>query len=123
MSDRSISNAEWEVMNRVWAGSPVSAAEIVEDLEARTGWKSRTIRTLIDRLVAKGVLREAHDGRRKVYRAAVQRRTCVRRESRSFTERVFAGEPGSMLVHLVREADLSAADIEALRRILREKEE
>ncbi len=110
-------------MNLVWAGAPISAADIIATLKDKKGWKPRTTRTLIDRLVAKGALRVEHDGKRNRYRAALRRKSCVRHESRSFAERVFGGEPGSMLVHLVRESDLSKEDIQKLRRILRDKEE
>ncbi len=117
-----ITDAEWEIMNVLWARSPLSAADIVSELEQKKGWKQRTTRTLLDRLVAKNILKAKHDGKRKRYQPAIKRTDCLRQESQSFLNRVFGGEPASMLSYLVQESNLSKQDIQQLRRILKEKE-
>ena len=58
-----ISQAEWEVMNVVWQKWPSAASEIVHQLSAKNDWHSRTIRTLLDRLVKKGALTTEADGK------------------------------------------------------------
>jgi BlaI family penicillinase repressor len=117
-----ISGAEWEVMTVVWNKPPAAASDIVEQLEARRGWRSRTIRTLLDRLVKKGALRFELEGKRYLYWPRVTMESCVRKESKSFLERVFGGEPASMLMHLVKTTKLSPEQIQELKRILSEKE-
>jgi len=117
-----ISESEWQVMSLVWGRSPIAAGEIVEALSPRTGWHSRTIRTLLDRLVRKGALRASPDGKRYLYEPRLSMEACVRQESRSFLRRVFGGEPAPMLLHLVREAKLSHEEIKELKRLLSEKE-
>ncbi len=117
-----ISAAEWEVMTVVWNRTPSAASDIVEQLETKRGWRSRTIRTLLDRLVKKGALRFEVEGKRYLYWPRVTMEKCVRKESQSFLERVFGGEPASMLVHLVKTARLSPEEIQELKRILEEKE-
>ncbi len=117
-----ISGAEWEVMTVVWSKPPAAASDIVEQLEARRGWRSRTIRTLLDRLVKKGALRFELEGKRYLYWPRVTMESCVRKESKSFLERVFGGEPASMLMHLVKTTKLSPEQIQELKRILSEKE-
>jgi BlaI family transcriptional regulator, penicillinase repressor len=117
-----ISDSEWEVMNVVWEAAPVSALAIVEKLSRKKKWHSRTIRTLLDRLVKKRALTFVAEGKRYLYRAKIGREICVRRASRSLLERVFGGEPASMLIHLVQNTDLSGEDIKKLKRILSEKE-
>ena len=105
-----ISDAEWEVMTVVWEKAPVSASDLVEVLEKRKGWHSRTTRTLLDRLLKKEVLKIKPDTKPALYEARVSMAKALRQESNSFMERVFGGEPLSMLLHLVDEADLSKAD-------------
>ena len=117
-----ISESEWEIMNLVWAKSPLSTSEIVEQLSAKVGWHSRTIRTLLDRLVRKGALAYVTEGKRYLYRPQVSMEECVRKESQSFLERAFGGEPASMLIHLVKTTRLSPAEIQQLKAILAEKE-
>ncbi len=119
----SISESEWEVMTLVWAAAPVAAAELVDQLSRKRGWAARTTRTLLERLVAKGALTYEQDGKRYLYRPAITMAECVRRESRSFLDRVFGGKPAAMLVHLVKETPLTPAEIADLRRLLKQKEE
>lgn len=119
-----IADSEWEVMNVVWEEEPwVSASRVVEVLSERKGWHSRTTRTLLERLVKKGVLETKPEGKRYLYRAAIDMEKCVRQESRSFARKVFGGEPAAMLLHLVKETDLTQDDIAQLKKILEEKEQ
>jgi len=117
-----ISESEWEVMNVVWQKSPIPASEIVQQLSARNEWHSRTIRTLLDRLVKKGALTIEEDGKRYLYAPAISMDECIHHESRSFIDRVFGGEPVSMLLNLVKNTKLSADEIKQLKKILSEKE-
>jgi len=122
MKTLNISDAEWEVMNLLWNQAPRTSGEIVELLAARKGWRSRTIRTLLDRLVQKGAVAMQADRRPSLYQPRISQEACIRRESQSFLDRVFGGEPASMLLHLVKHTELSPADIKKLKRILSEKE-
>ena len=119
----SISEAEWEVMSVVWdrAPEPVSAGDIVEPLVPRHGWSPRTVKTMLNRLVKKGALGFKAEGKRYLYHAKVSREQCVREESRSFIDRVFGGEAGPMLNYFVQSVKLSPAEIEELRKLLKNK--
>lgn len=117
-----ISESEWEVMTLVWAGAPIPAADLVENLAKKRGWAARTTRTLLERLVAKGALRYEQDGKRYLYHPAVTMADCIRQESRTFLDRVFGGKPAAMLLHLVKETPLTSDEIADLRRLLKQKE-
>ena len=115
----SISDAEWQVMEVVWAESqPVTANEIVARLESSTAWKDKTIKTMLNRLVKKGALGYEAEGKRYLYKPKVARDECVRVQSRSFLSRVFGGATGAALLHFVEEHHLTQAEIEQLRRVL-----
>lgn len=118
-----ISDAEWEVMNVIWGRSPITANEVVQGLAGKTDWSPRTVKTMLNRLVRKGVLGFRQAGKAYLYAPKVRREACVKQESRSFLQRVFAGQPTPMLVNLVKNTELSPKDIEELRKILKEKEE
>ena len=117
-----ITEAEWEVMSVVWRRGPVAAAAIVRELHQTRRWTLATVRTLLRRLVNKGALAQQLDGKRFLYTAQVSMEACVHRESESFWDRVLGRAPAVALVHLVERADLSKAEIQELRRILRNKE-
>jgi BlaI family transcriptional regulator, penicillinase repressor len=113
-----ISDAEWEVMKAVWAHQPVPASEVVDQLGRERRWAPRTVKTMLNRLVAKGALAYDVDGKRFLYRAKVNRDACVRHESRSFLSRVFGGAVTPAVVHLLTHSKLSDDELRQLRRIL-----
>ncbi len=122
MPDVSISDAEWQVMNVVWDKQPLTAQEVIAELEHEADWAPPTVKTMLHRLVKKGILTYEAQGNRYVYRSRVRRTDCVRQASRSFLERVFGGESGPLLAHFLRASKLSPDEIAQLRRILKEKE-
>src|SRR3954451_14000138 len=116
-----ISDAEWAVMEPIWAAGACTAADVIKRLRATHDWNHSTIRTLLARLVEKGVLEYEVDGPRYIYRAAVSRLHCVRQKGRSFLEKTFGGDVGALLAHFVTEASLEQEQIEQLRRLLAQK--
>jgi BlaI family penicillinase repressor len=116
-----ISEAEWEVMRVAWARGSVTAQEVVDALPGH-GWSPRTIKTLLNRLKTKGALGYEARGKAYVYRPAVRQEDCVRQESQSFLDRVFAGSAAPLLAHFVKRAKLTPEELDELKRILREKQ-
>ncbi len=80
-----ISEAEWEVMRTLWeCGEPMTSAEIVARVEDLRGRSPRTIKTLLQRLVAKGFVTftiDAADSR--VYHQCGSERGHMRQEGKS----------------------------------------
>ena len=116
--DASISDAEWQVMEAAWSLGEAPAAAIIEELAKSTAWNHRTIRTLLGRLVEKGVLEKRGQGGGSVYRALVPRQARVRSEGRSFLKRMFQGDTTSLLLHFAKEAKLSPTKLAQLRELL-----
>jgi BlaI family penicillinase repressor len=118
-----ISEAEWEIMKILWAGAPLNAAAIIDQLNAKERWHPRTVKTLLNRLVKKKALRFEKSGREYLYEPAVSEKACVRAESESFLQRVFGGALQPMLAHLVEERKLTPKEIKELKQILKIKED
>ena len=121
MSAINISDAEWDVMQVVWSLKSATAADVIERLEPATGWSHRTIRTLLARLVQKGALSAEEEGHRHRYRPRITQERCVREAGQSFLEKIFSGDPAELLVHFVRNSQMSAEEIERLKQLLDEK--
>ncbi len=119
--DANISDAEWQVMEAVWSLGSGTAAEIIKELAKSTSWNHRTIRTMLRRLVEKGVLEQQRQPSGSVYRARVRRRVRVRKEGRSFLERMFRGDTTSLLLHFAKEAKLGPEKIARLQELLDEE--
>ena len=119
-----ISDAEWEVMKVVWERQPVSAAVVVERLGRERRWSPRTIRTMLNRLLAKRAIDYHPEGKRYLYRSRISRDACVRQESRSFLSRVFDGAAAPAVMHLLTHCDveefrkLSPDELQHLRQLL-----
>ena len=113
-----ISEAEWEIMEVVWREHPITSGEVRTKLADEKKWAPNTVRTMLARLVKKGILRFGQEGNSYLYRPAVEREQCVEREVDSLLQRLFGGAAQSLFVHFVENQKLSAAEIEELREIL-----
>ena len=116
-----ISAAEWIVMKVVWDKSPLTTNEVVDALDGQIDWKPKTIHTLLRRLVKKGALAFAKQGREYLFRPLVDAQHCRHAASRSFLHRLFDGELAPFLAAFLEHERLTRAEIEELKRILDEK--
>lgn len=117
-----ISEAEWEIMKIVWSHYEVTASDIISALEHRE-WSSKTIQTFIKRLVKKGALDYRKEGKIHIYFALVQEKECVRVETEHFIKRIYGGALQPLLVHFLKNEQLSKKEIEELKQILEQKGE
>ena len=117
-----ISPAEWQVMKVIWAGSPVLAAEVIARLrDASKKWHSKTVRTLLARLVKKRALGFEKRGRAYLYRPLVTEEESVRVASQTFLDRIFDGALVPMIAHFLEGRSFSASEERELKLLLRAK--
>lgn len=118
---QSISPAEWRIMKLLWGRSPQTAQDIIVMLGPEAGWQPSTIKTLLGRLVKKGILGFSERKRQYEYFPLVGEVACRRQETRSFVDKVFDGGMDRMLVRFVEDADLSQTQLTELRDLLDKK--
>ena len=111
-----ISEAESQVMERLWRNAPQGSEELAVALRADTGWHENTVRTLLNRLVRKGAVRAEREGRRYLYSPVLTREQWQSHESRSLLDRVFGGKVAPLLVYFSRNEKLTAKDLAELRK-------
>jgi BlaI family penicillinase repressor len=87
-----ISVAESLVMEALWRRSPLSADDLVTEIGPDQNWAPKTVRTLISRLLKKGAIEAARDGRRYLYAPTIERAAYVQDESRGLVDRLFDGK-------------------------------
>lgn len=119
MSER-ISEAELAIMEVLWAEAPLTANDVADRIDKDRGWSMATVKTLLGRLLAKGVLGHVEEGRRYLYRPLVERSAYVTHESTRLIDRLFAGRAAPLVAHLAESGQLSAADIAELEALVRE---
>lgn len=118
MAER-ISDAEYTVMEVLWDQSPLTAAEVADRAGPDRGWNVRTVKTLLSRLLAKGALIHEEDGRRYLYRPAIERGDYVASESRKLVDRMFGGRVTPLVAHLAERDELTDEDIAEIEALLK----
>jgi BlaI family penicillinase repressor len=118
-----LSDTEWTVMRAVWARSPVTARDVLEQVSHDTGWAYTTVKTILARLVEKGALAEHKRTNTSLYEPRVTERAARISALRSLVDRAFDGLFGSIVQHLVSEERLSARERTLLRDMLAASED
>jgi BlaI family penicillinase repressor len=117
-----IHETEWDLLEALWAAERATAREVAEALTDKRGWAYSTVKTMLDRLVAKGLVTARQVGNVWEYKAAVQRHEARRSAWASFVEKAFGGAVAPALQFLAQEARLTRKQRETLRALLDGKE-
>lgn len=118
-----ISEAESQVMEVLWRGSPRTAEDVVAALSDQQQWQEATIKTLLNRLLKKGAVRAEKEGRRFLYAPLLTRDQWVVAASSSMVERLFGGRIAPLVAHFGQHGKLSASDLDELKRLVKELED
>jgi BlaI family penicillinase repressor len=116
------SEAEWKVLHALWRKHPANARELLESLRADTGWAYTTLKTVLGRMLEKGLVSAEMRGNTAWYEPAVERQRASKAALRSMIERVFEGAAGPLLAHLVDHESLSRGERKRLASLLEEVE-
>ena len=114
-----LTRAEWTVIKAVWEHEPCTAPDIQQRLFKQTRWAYSTVRTLMDRMVAKGLLRSEKVPKATFYRAAVTREQAQRSEALQTLKQAFNGALTPMVQCLIDSRDLSAAELDELESLIK----
>src|SRR6266498_3806088 len=116
-----LTEAEWTIIKAVWEKEPCAAPTIQEKLFKRTEWTYSTVRTLMDRMVAKGLLTAEKVRNLTLYRSAITRRQAQRGELLYALKHAFNGALTPMVQCLLETGDLNAAELGELELLIQEK--
>jgi predicted transcriptional regulator len=114
-----LTEAEWAIIRAVWEHQPCAVGTIQEALAASRGWAYSTVKTTMDRMVRKELLRVQQIRKLRVYRATVDEREARRGEFSRMLQRAFDGALAPMVQFLVEQEGLSAEEALQLREIAR----
>ena len=116
-----LTEAEWSVIKAVWENEPCTAPAVQEKLFQPTGWTYSTVRTLMDRMVAKGVLRAKKEGKLTIYHSAVTRVQAQRGELFYTLKHAFNGALTPMVQCLLESNQLDAEELKELELLIKAK--
>lgn len=118
-----ISEAESIVMQVLWQRNPLAAEEVIAALSDQQDWQEPTIKTLLNRLLKKGAVTAAKEGRRYLYSPSLTREAWVAQQSEGLVDRLFGGRLAPLVAHFSEQGRLSDADVLELRKLLEEMDD
>jgi BlaI family penicillinase repressor len=116
-----LTEAEWAIIKAVWETEPCTAPDIQEKLHRQTAWTYSTVRTLMDRMVVKGLLAAEKVRNLTVYRSAVTREQAQRGELFYALKHAFNGALTPMVQCLLETGNLSADELAELESLIKAK--
>ncbi len=121
MSEQRLSIAETYLMQFFWAEGPLRTEE-VSCLAAEKAWKPTTLLTFLSRLVAKGMLGVAREGKQNVYTPRATRDEYLATEGKAFLNDLYGGSARDFIAAMVNTRGLSKEELAELRRFIDEQE-
>lgn len=114
-----LTGSEWSVIKAVWEAEPCTAPAIQEKLLKPTGWTYSTVRTLMDRMVVKGVLKAKKEGKLTIYQSAVTRAQAQHGELIYALKHAFNGALTPMVQCLLENNDLDHDELTKLEAMIK----
>ena len=108
-----VSDMEWEVLKPLWRRGPMAARDIYAAIPDKYGWAYKTVKTMLARLVRKGVIAYDQVGNSYLYRPVYTQGEMARDATRSFVRRVFDGALSPFFAHFVEH--VSEEELEVLK--------
>ncbi|SEQ07574.1 Predicted transcriptional regulator [Ignavigranum ruoffiae] len=116
-----ISMAELEIMRIIWAQSPVSSREIIDIASQVKDWKEGTIKSLIHRLLQKEFIEQDTSQRPYLISAKISAEEATWSRIDEEYEQVCACDRQGLLLHLLKQTELSKVHCQELIRFLEAK--
>jgi BlaI family transcriptional regulator, penicillinase repressor len=115
-------DTEWDLLEALWTAERATAREVAEALAEKRGWAVSTCKTLLDRMVVKGLVAARQVGNVWEYSPALRRAAARRSAWTDFVKKAFGGATAPALHFLAKDAKLSKSELAELRALLDRKE-
>ncbi len=120
---KQLSRLQIDIMRTLWRRGEATVSEVHSDLQQDRGLAPTTVATMLSRLEKDGIVRHRNQGRQYVYIPCVSEREVRRSAVSELAERLFHGDFGALVNHLLKESDIRPGDLEEVREILESQEE
>lgn len=117
-----LTEAEWAIIKSVWEQEPCTAPEVQEKLFKATEWTYSTVRTMMDRMVAKGLLKAEKEGKITRYSSAITRAQAQRGELLYALRHAFNGATAPLVQCLLDTKNVSRDDLDQIKQLIADHE-
>ena len=115
----SIPDSELDVLKVLWDRNQATVREVLETLRsAGRQWSYATVATLLDRLETKGVVTSDRSELAFVYRPVVSNQEVQQKRVSSLVDKLYQGEPGLLVLHLLKSHPLDPRQAKEVRALL-----
>ncbi len=111
-------NAELEILGALWELGPATVREVYERLDRHDQIGYTTVLKLLQNMHEKGLVHRQASQRSHVYSPAHKRADIVRQVTKGFVDRVFSGSRSQLVLHALRDENMSTEDIAEIQRVL-----
>jgi len=116
-----IPDSELDVLNVLWDRGQATVREVLEMLRAvGRQWSYATVATLLDRLETKGVVASDRSALAFVYRPVITSQEVRQKRINTLVEQLYQGEPGLLVLHLLKSHPLDPRQAMEVRAVLEE---
>ncbi len=115
-----LTEGEWAIITAVWDNEPCAAPTVQEKLASRKKWTYSTVKTMMDRMAAKGLLRTERIRNLILYRSAVTRKQAQSGEIMRAVKRAFDGALTPMMQFML-DNNLSHEQLDELEMLIKKK--
>ena len=120
-SQPKLTPGEWAIMQVVWELAPVPAPTVQERLQEQIGWTYSTVKTMMDRMVKKGLLKTERIRNLYLYRPTITLSQARKGELTHTITQAFNGALTPMMQFLLDSNDLSPEQLSQLESLIRQK--
>jgi len=110
--------SEWAVIKAVWSLEPCPAPTVQEHLAGQRDWSVSTVRTVMERMAAKGLLTSEKLRNLTLYRSAVSRQQAQLGELRYALKNAFDGALTPMVQCLLESERLDSGQLDQLEALI-----
>lgn len=121
MNKSDLTEGEWQIIRAVWKAEPCTAPMIQEALKSSKGWTYSTVRTLMDRMAAKGLLRSEKQGNVVMFRAVLKETEAQKTELLYALKNAFSGALAPMVQCLLESKNVSEKELLELEKLIKAK--
>jgi predicted transcriptional regulator len=123
MKEIRLGNLQLQIMNVLWEHGPGTVAEVQERLENGSELAYTTVATMLRKMEARGLVKHKSEGRRFIYRPAVEQQAVSRTMADDLIDRVFGGSLADAVSHLLDTRDVSREELRELERLIQQRKQ
>ena len=116
-----LTEGEWTILTTVWENEPCAAPSVQEKLASRKKWTYSTVKTMMDRMVTKGLLKKERIRNLFLYRSAISQKQAQSGEIMRTVKRAFNGAFTPMMQFLLDSEILSQQQLSELEDLIKKK--